>query len=98
MKFVPRTGEQKRSPIRMRTRLTLSHIFVGLVGILLILVFASLAMLQAARHAVEDQLASLAIASSQALSGPLEDFLSAERKSSRGPESAWLDAIANEAN
>jgi len=78
MKFVPRTGEQKRSPLRMRTRLTLSHIFVGLVSILLILVFASLAVLQAARNAVEDQLVSLAIASSQALSEPLQDFISAE--------------------
>ena len=62
----------------MRTRLTLSHIFVVLVGILLILVFASLAMMQAARHAAEDQLASLAIASSQALSAPLHNFLTAE--------------------
>jgi len=78
MKLVRRTGKQKRSPLRMRTRLTLSHIFVVLVGILLILVFASLGMMQAARHAAEDQLASLAIASSQALSASLHDFLTAE--------------------
>ena len=78
MKLVPGTREQKRSPFRMRTRLTLSHIFVVLVGIFLILVFASLAIMQAVRHAAEDQSTSLAIASSQALSAPLQDFLTAE--------------------
>ena len=78
MKLVPRISEQKRPPLRMRTRLTISHILVVLVGILVILVFASLALMQSATHTADEHLASLAIASSKALSTPLQDFLTAE--------------------
>ena len=78
MKYTPGSGVQGRSTLKLRTRLTLSHNSVGLACTLLILISSCVAMLQAGSHAAEDQLISLASASSQAISLPLQNFLTSE--------------------
>ena len=78
MKSSPETGLHGRASLRLRTRLTISHLVVGLTGVLLILVFTGVAMLQAVQQAAEDQLVSLATTSSQALTIPLQNFLTTD--------------------
>ena len=75
MRSAPKTGKQTRPAFRIRTQLTLSHLLVGLVGSLLILVFAFIAIQQSLQQAAEEQLVIIATANSNALAVPLEQYL-----------------------
>jgi signal transduction histidine kinase len=89
MRSAPKTGKQTSPAFRFRTQLTLSNLLVGLVGSLLILVFAFIAIQQSLQQAAEKQMVIIATANSDALAVPLEQYLSGD------DSGEYLQAIAN---
>ena len=68
-----------RLPDSLHARLLLSHLAVGLISILLILVFAGGAIFTAAREEVKHSLQDLAFVASNGLERPMREFLAGER-------------------